>query len=227
MKTFVFPLSKPVYALCALLLSSGLTMTACNSPQKKASQTTNDQNATDQKTVDGATTPEQWLQSGAWQNGLSATPHPSIDAQKFQEQYTKHKARWDTAFAFMQRADLAQLADSTYPLIGKDVFAAVSSYVPVDSSAKQWEAHRNYADIQMVLTGSEKIGKSEVSQLTVSVPYSSETDNENLTGKGTFYLAQPNTFFIFFPGDAHKPGIKAQKDQNKKIKKLVIKVRVD
>lgn len=170
---------------------------------------------------------EQWLQSGTWRKNLQLQPHTSINAKTFEKEYNKHKEWWDKAFAFLNRKDLATLKDGKYPIVGDNVFAAVSSYVPVRKKDKQWEAHRKYADIQMVISGKEKIGKSNVSKLTVTKPYNSASDNENLRGKGKFYMAQPGTFFIFFPGDAHKPGIKAFKKQNKSIKKIVIKMRVN
>lgn len=170
---------------------------------------------------------KQWMQSGAWRKGISLKPHASINAVIFYKQYHNHKKWWDKALDFLKRKDLASLADGSYPIVGKKVFASVSSYVPVRKKEKQWEAHRKYADIQMVISGKEKIGKTDASQLKITRPYSNEKDSENLKGHGKIYLARPGTFFIFFPGDAHKPGLKANKKQDKKIKKLVIKVRAD
>lgn len=170
---------------------------------------------------------KNWIKNGNWKNGLQLQPHASINAVAFETQYKAHEEWWKKALAFLNRKDLATLADGTYPIVGQDVFAAVSSYVPVNKGEKQWEAHRNYADIQMVVTGAEKIGKTSVSKLKVTVPYNPETDNENLKGKGKFHIAKPGTFFIFFPGDAHKPGIKAHKGDTQKIKKIVIKMRVN
>ncbi len=168
----------------------------------------------------------QWVQSGAWRNGLQADPHSSINEVTFQKQYNAHPDWWNKAFAFLNRKDLVTLADGTYPIVDDQVFASISSYVPVNRKDKQWEAHRKYADIQMVLSGKEIIGKAEVSKLKVIKPYNKETDNENLKGQGKFYLAKPGTFFIFFPGDAHLPGLKVSDDDNQTVKKIVIKVRV-
>lgn len=170
---------------------------------------------------------KNWVKKGSWRTDLQIKPDASINAITFETQYKKHENWWKKAFNFLNRKDLADLADGNYPIVGKEVYAAVSSYVPVNRDEKQWEAHRKYADIQMVLTGAEKIGKTQVSKLKVSVPYDPGTDNENLKGKGKFYTAKPGTFFIFFPGDAHKPGIKVHKGAGQKVKKIVIKMKVD
>ncbi len=199
-----------VFLIFLLLLSGALFITPA-----KAQNTQAQKEAT------------QWIQSGAWRQGLQLDPHSSINEVTFQKQYNAHPKWWDKAFAFLNRKDLARLSDGTYSIVDDHVFASISSYVPVDRTDKQWEAHRKYADIQMVIFGKEIIGKAKVSKLTVSKPYNKSTDNENLKGKGKFYLAQPGTFFIFFPGDAHLPGLKVSDDDDKKVKKIVIKVQIN
>jgi beta-galactosidase beta subunit len=54
-------------------------------------------------------------------------------------------------------------------------------------------------------------------------PYEDKNDSANYSGEGTLNKATPTTFFIFFPADAHRPGISP--GGNKIVKKLVIKVR--
>jgi YhcH/YjgK/YiaL family protein len=169
---------------------------------------------------------KKWMEHGAWRKGLHVKPSPSINATTFYTQYHKHKDWWDKAMAFLNRSDLASLAPGTYPIVGKDVFATVSEYVPKDIDKSQWESHRKYADIQAVITGKEKIGKSSVSQLTVTKPYNPKSDGANYTGPGKYYIATPGTFFIFFPGDGHRPGLKTSPSDTAHVKKLVIKMHV-
>lgn len=174
-----------------------------------------------------AKTAKQWVEHGTWRNDLTVKPDPSINAQTFYLQYHKHQDWWDKAMAFLNRSDLATLAVGNYPIVGQDVFAAVSEYVPKDIEKSQWESHRKYADIQAVITGVEKIGKADASKLTVTKPYSEAADGANYLGSGKYYVAKPGTFFIFFPGDAHRPGLKVHPGDTAQVKKLVIKMRVD
>jgi len=165
-----------------------------------------------------------WFQSKSWLNGAAVKPHPSINQQIFAEQYHKNKADWDKAFAFFREHDLKTLADGTYPIDGKKVFASVSEYVPKSFDSSQWESHRQYIDLQCMISGEEKIGKAPVPSLKVTQPYSEEKDIAHYSGPGKYYLAEPYTFFLFFPGEAHRPNINPGKTY-KQVKKIVIKIQ--
>jgi YhcH/YjgK/YiaL family protein len=73
-----------------------------------------------------------------------------------------------------------------------------------------------------VSRGKEKIGILPVEKATVKDPYNAEKDVAHYTGEGTYYVAEPGTFFLFFPQDAHRPNIKVN---DEKVKKVVIKIR--
>ncbi|TAM94038.1 MAG: DUF386 domain-containing protein [Chitinophagaceae bacterium] len=170
---------------------------------------------------------EQWMEHGSWRKGLSEKPHPSIDARTFYVQYHKHAEWWEKAFTFLNRKDLGSLAPGNYPIVGQDVYASISTYVPKDLDKTQWEAHRKYADIQCVIEGEEKIGESPVSKLTQTVPYDESKDAANYKGPGKYYLARPGTFFIFFPGEGHRPSLRVNASDTATVKKIVIKMRAD
>lgn len=172
-------------------------------------------------------TAEQWVEHGSWRKGFTEKPHPSINARTFYIQYHKHTEWWEKAFTFLNRKDLRSLAPGNYPIVGKDVYASISTYVPKDFDKTQWEAHRKYADIQCMIEGEEKIGESPISKLTQTVPYNDEKDAANYRGPGIYYVAKPGTFFIFFPGEGHRPNIKVNASDTVMVKKIVIKMRAD
>ena len=62
-----------------------------------------------------------------------------------------------------------------------------------------------------------------VASATVIKPYDAGRDAANYNAEGKFYIASPGEFFLFFPGDAHRPNIKV--DGYDTVKKLVIKIR--
>ena len=65
---------------------------------------------------------------------------------------------------------------------------------------------------------------ANVNAATVTKPYDAARDAANYTASGTSYIAEPGTFFLFFPQDAHRPNIIVPGYDI--IKKLVIKIKV-
>jgi YhcH/YjgK/YiaL family protein len=60
----------------------------------------------------------------------------------------------------------------------------------------------------------------------VLTPYDATKDIEFITVSQIVNIkATPSNFFIFFPGDAHRTGLKV--GENSKVRKIVIKVKVD
>jgi YhcH/YjgK/YiaL family protein len=89
-----------------------------------------------------------------------------------------------------------------------------------------FEAHKKYADIQVLISGEEKIGVLPLDATTVTVPYDEEKDIMFLTAEGENYRdAMPGKFFLFFPEDAHRPTVK--KTENSQVRKIVVKVRIN
>ena len=166
----------------------------------------------------------QWLKAGDWKNGLRIKPHASINPQEFAEQYHKNKEIWDKAFAFLNRKDLDTLSAGNYPLDGNNVYALVSLYNSKDPDNTKWESHRKYIDLQYVIRGKEKIGVAPVARARVTEAYDESKDIAHYEADGKYYVAEPGTFFLFFPQETHRPGIKVS--SSVPVRKLVIKIIV-
>jgi YhcH/YjgK/YiaL family protein len=162
-----------------------------------------------------------WFNKKQWANGLQLNAHSSTNAQEFKRQYDAHKAWWDTAFAFLKTNDLPNLAPGKYKLVGDSVYVSVTEGPLKDFDQTQWESHRKYIDVQYVARGKEKIGVVPVAKATVTEPYNEAKDVAHYKSEGTYYVAEPGTFFIFFPEDAHRPSIKVEEGNEKKV---VVKV---
>jgi YhcH/YjgK/YiaL family protein len=78
-----------------------------------------------------------------------------------------------------------------------------------------------------VISGKEIMNLAPISTLKeVLTPYDAAKDIEFITvSKVVNYKATPSNFFIFFPDDAHRPGLKDE--SNSPVRKVVIKVKVD
>ena len=165
----------------------------------------------------------QWFQQKEWLGGLSIQPHESIDKATFARQYQLHKDYWDKAFAFLKNNNLQTLAPGRYAIDSNNVYATITENPTKDVDSTKWESHRNYIDLQSVVSGEEKIGVAPINKLTVTMPYDATRDLINYSGEGTFYTAKPGTFFLFFPQDAHRPNVTTS--DKKPDKKVVIKIR--
>ena len=165
----------------------------------------------------------RWYNQKDWMNGLSRTPHQSVNKQEFARQYQAGKASWDKAFTYLRETDFSNVKPGKYAIDGENVFALVSEGPTKELDKTLWEAHKNYQDIHFVINGKEKIGITPVASATISKEYDAEKDIAFFTSKGKYYVSSPDNFFIVFTQDAHRPGVKA--DGADAVKKVVIKVR--
>ncbi len=166
------------------------------------------------------------FESGEFFGGLQIRPDESINRRVFAEHYYDHKVTWDKAFAFLKNTDFAHAPLGRVDL-GDNLFATVSEYLPKDREGALFEAHQKYIDIQYVVSGNELMDVAPMENVTVTKPYNPEKDVA--FGTVTDFSerkANPERFFIFFPGDAHRPNLKDGSDSTA-VRKVVVKVPVE
>ncbi|MBX2963821.1 MAG: YhcH/YjgK/YiaL family protein [Cyclobacteriaceae bacterium] len=167
---------------------------------------------------------EKWFKKKEYLNGLQATPHEAIDKLQFARQYQLNKVLWDKAFAFLKETDLQTLTTGRHVIDGDNVFGLVSEGPTKDYDKTAFESHKNYIDLQFVISGEENMGVAPLADVTLDKPYNERNDIMFYTGEGKIYTVPQNSFLIFFPSDAHRPNITP--GGNKVVKKIVIKIRV-
>jgi YhcH/YjgK/YiaL family protein len=170
---------------------------------------------------------DEWFEKKEWSAGWTVTPDASINKKELAISYFKNKARWQKAFNFLKNTDLTKLDLKRYDIDGDKLFATVSEYISKNEETTNFEAHRKYIDIQYVISGKEVINIAPLTSVEeVITPYDETKDIEFVTvSKIVSYKASPSNFFIFFPGDTHRPGLKD--GVNSPVRKVVIKVKVD
>jgi YhcH/YjgK/YiaL family protein len=170
---------------------------------------------------------DNWFEKGDWRNGWQVRPDESVNRKEFAVSYFKNRERWDKAFIFLKNSDLQGLEVKRYDIDGDNLYAPVSEYLTKNEEDARYEAHCKYIDIQYIISGRELIGIAPISQKRdILEPYDSSKDIEFLTVTGgENHLALPDRFFIFFPDDAHRPGLKD--GENSPVRKIVVKVKVD
>lgn len=88
-----------------------------------------------------------------------------------------------------------------------------------------FEAHRKYADVQIMLKGCEEMAWSAVSDMKTVIPYDEEKDAERLDGERIHHmLISEGMFYIAFPKDGHKAV--SHREEEHTFTKCVMKIRI-
>ncbi len=103
------------------------------------------------------------------------------------------------------------------------LYLLVQHYGPKKLEEAVWEAHRNYLDIQYVVSGDEYIGWAPLADMQTKIEYDPAKDMHRLTGQGSLVAIPQGYFMILHPDDAHLPCIEYKA---REIVKLVVKVPV-
>jgi biofilm protein TabA len=169
----------------------------------------------------------KWFEKGEWLGGWQVKPDESINRRELAMSYFLNKERWDKAFAFLKENDLTKIELKRYEIDGNNLYAPVSEYLSKNEEEAQYEAHQKYIDIQYVVSGKELIGMAPASlKGEIVTPYNETKDVEFMKVKEIINRkATPDRFFIFFPSDLHRPGLKD--GENSMVRKVVVKVKVD
>lgn len=170
----------------------------------------------------------QWFNKGAWAGAMTLKADKSVNVVDFARQYHQNKVAWDLVFDWLAKND-----PTTYP-VGKYVLDSTNVTLTITDAPSvrpfeqtKWEAHCQKVDLQYIARGAEKMGIAPLSGAKVLMQYDLRKDvgfyqpNEK---KAKYIVAQPGTFLLFFPSDAHRPNI--QVDGFDTVRKIVFKIRV-
>lgn len=129
------------------------------------------------------------------------------------------------AIRYLQNHDLTQLAIGKHPIDGDNLLVIIDEYETVAVETTDYEAHKTYIDLQVILAGQEQMGILPLKTQKPSKAYDAEKDFQLFSREepnGFMVTVTAGMFTIFFPTDAHMPciGVPAQK-----VKKAVFKIR--
>ncbi len=135
---------------------------------------------------------------------------------------------WRRAFEHLLWLDADAADTEMTPLEGEDLMARVMTYPTRPVADAVLEAHDRYVDIQMSISGGERIDWFPRAALAVETPYDPDSDAVFFERPGIAPVSIPNLpgrFAVFFPEDAHSPQL-ALDDTCALVKKVVVKVRL-
>jgi YhcH/YjgK/YiaL family protein len=125
---------------------------------------------------------------------------------------------------WLQSQDLVKLAPGRYELDGTNLFVIITEYETKTKDKVKWEAHKNYFDIQCIISGKELIGYAHIGDCQLGAYDESKDFQEILAVEGAFPELGPGMFMVLAPQDVHAPGIAPGAAQP--AKKAIVKVHV-
>lgn len=134
--------------------------------------------------------------------------------------------RFRKAFAFLNSENVADLPLGRVEIDGENVFANVQEYDTVPADSKDMEAHRNYYDVQFVVSGEEALYYAPLEGLTATQPFDEDADFGAYAAPetSTCVVLHAGELAVLAPEDAHKPGCVLGEPCH--VRKIVVKVHV-
>jgi len=133
--------------------------------------------------------------------------------------------RFKEFMQFYNANDLEELPACKIKLQGDDLFVNILDFKGKSEKDCPMEAHRDYIDIQIPLGENETMGwKSQEDCTDIKAEYDEGKDVEFYTDAASTKIIVPKGHFVvFFPNDAHQPGIAPGKNY----RKLIVKTKVE
>ena len=134
----------------------------------------------------------------------------------------------DKALDYLNDGFLNTVGTEATHMEGNDLYATLNLFETQPDEKGFFEAHRQYLDIHVILSGEERMDIAETSALTpddaVSKP---ENDFYAFTDKNPAHqsiILKHGDFLVAFPQDAHR--VKGQVNGPSNVKKIVFKIRI-
>lgn len=144
-----------------------------------------------------------------------------IDKLENLERYVPLHPLFAEAVAFLKTTDLRAHEAGKVVLKEGELMVNFADACPKTKEEALLETHNDFIDIQIPLSGEEVMGYTPRTDLPEAA-YNAEKDITFYEGLATNYLTiKPGMFTIFFPEDAHAPGITPEG-----VRKVIVKVRV-
>ncbi len=119
----------------------------------------------------------------------------------------------------------AEIALGKHFIENSDIYVNVSEYTTKQMEDCGWEAHKKYADLQVLLAGEELIMVADLEKMNVGT-YHEDSDYLECSGEMSEAVkADKDTCVLLLPEDAHMPGVCIAR-KPMAVKKAVCKIPV-
>lgn len=144
-----------------------------------------------------------------------------FDTAKNLKLYSEFNPAFTAIADFIEKNNLKSMDCGSYD-VAEGVKVSISEYEP--ATGGDFEAHRDYHDLQLAITGEEAIDVLPIEFARNSTGYKPDIEFfAEQTAAATRVALTEGTFAFLAPADTHKPCIKMGTE---KIKKAVFKIKI-
>lgn len=112
------------------------------------------------------------------------------------------------------------LADGVYPFEGGRIVSGAFTSAALET--KDFEAHRQYADVMIILEGEETMSYIAFEDMKPTIEYDEEKDISFFEGEDLIITIPAGYFYLVMPGEGHKPGVHL--DRESSFRKYIVKL---
>ena len=143
-----------------------------------------------------------------------------IDLLANSDKYISLHKDFKFVFDYIKNNNLQEMPCGKYELISDKVFFNLQEYET--KPIQKLEAHKKYIDIQVVVSGEEYMGYTNINNTQITEEYNVEKDITFLTGSIDKLAVNNKSFVIFYPEDAHMPALAINNPSH--VKKAIFKI---
>ncbi|MDH3349171.1 MAG: YhcH/YjgK/YiaL family protein [Desulfobulbaceae bacterium] len=146
-----------------------------------------------------------------------------IDTLENASRYGSLGPRIANALDYIKTTDFTSMAIGKHLIDEERLFAIVNDYQTIPCTEVELEGHRQYIDVQYIVSGSELIGYAPLQGQTPFKQYDKDEDFALYRGEATFVRVSAGMFAILYPQDLHMPCLG---EPAVAVRKVVVKVLI-
>ncbi len=147
-----------------------------------------------------------------------------LDSLNHMDLYQGIGHRLVEAMQIIQRTDFTDLEDGCYEVDGHAFRYLLQSY-PTRTINETPEAHREFIDLQYIISGEERVGIAPLDAMTEVVEEHPDRDLWLYHGPVDWVTVHAGEFLVCFPHDAHAPCVTPASGPNQ-VRKCVFKIHI-
>lgn len=145
-----------------------------------------------------------------------------IDRVEYASEYAKQLPHLADALAFIK--ENPNPGEGKHPFEGG--FLMHQSGMTKALADGDYEAHREYIDVQILIDGREFMLWNRLENMKETAAYDAVKDKHAIAGEGSILELTPGMFVVFYPSDAHKACRHLDGMESGKFEKYVVKLKL-
>ena len=140
------------------------------------------------------------------------------------KEYSFLDSQIQKCFAYAKEHDLAQFEKGKHEIDGDTLFVNIVEYTTTTPEERFWEAHREYLDLHLMLSGPEQIDLNFIESMEQK-EFQPDSDFLPLEGEPNSHVVmEEGDFLICYPHDAHRTAVMVEEPVQ--IKKAIFKIKI-